>query len=429
MNAPDRLTRKSIAALVAAWFGWGFDVFDALLFSYVAKPTFASLLPGATDAEVNLGLAVLSSLFLVGWATGGILFGRITDRLGRTRTLLFTMVVYSVATAACALAPNVWMLGLFRVVASLGVGGEWAAGASLVSESLPDRYRVWGGALLFTASPMGLVLANLVNQEIVLGAFAGDPDVGWRVAFAVGLVPAVFAFTIRLFVREPERFVTLTHAPGGGAASEPRGRVRELFHPRFRRRTWTGLALATVALILWWGVGVFLPKLLPDWAHAAGLGAAEAKAFAAQGNDFFNVGGVVGALLTAPLSLWLGRRATLGVYFLAGFGLLWWTFRFAHSADARLALLFALGCAIFGIFGVFAFYLPELFPTRLRGTGAGFCYNTGRYLAAAGPLLTGSLSVAGTTLAEAMSYIGFFAIAGFLVLPFSIETRGRPLED
>lgn len=417
------MTKQAFFALLAAWFGWGFDVFDALLFSYVAKPTFASLVPGATDDDVNQGIAILSSLFLVGWATGGILFGRITDRWGRTRTLLITMVLYSVATAACALAPNIWVLGACRLIASLGVGGEWAAGASLVSESLPERYRVWGGALLFTASPAGLLLANYVNQSIVQGAFAAEPDLGWRIAFAVGLVPAAFAFCVRLFVKEPEQFRAL--AVQGAPAR--RGTLAELFTPALRRRTWTGLWLATVALLLWWSVGVFLPKLLPELGLSLGMSAQAAADFAGTGNDLFNIGGVAGALLTAPLSLFVGRRLTLGVYFASGAALLYFTFTGTHSADAIHTLLFWLGCAIYGIFGIFAFYLPELFPTRLRGTGSGFCYNTGRYLAALGPLFTGSISQ-GSGLRAAVSYVALFAILGLLVLPFAVETRGRALE-
>jgi MFS family permease len=417
--ATASLTRSSFAALVAAWLGWGFDVFDALLFSFVARPTLATLMPGSTDDEVNLALAVLSSLFLVGWATGGILFGRITDRLGRTRTLLITMITYSVATAACALSPNIYLLAAFRVIASLGVGGEWAAGASLVSEALPDRWRIWGGALLFTASPMGLVLANAVNNVVVQGWFAHDPEMGWRMAFLSGLLPAAFAFVIRLAVKEPERF----RAHAGDAH---RGELRELFHPPWRRRTVTALVLATSALVTWWGVGVFLPKLLPEWAAAAGLRGAEAEAFAARGNDLFNFGGVAGALLTAPIALWVGRRPAFALYFTAGLGLLGWTFGFDHSHEARQALLFFVGVTVYGIFAIFAYYLPELYPTRLRGTGAGFCYNTGRYLAAAGPLFTGTLSRE-VGLTQAVTYLALFYVLGLLALPFAVETRGAAL--
>jgi MFS family permease len=419
--AAERLTRASVLALAAAWLGWGFDVFDALLFSFVAKPTLTSLLESPTDEEINLALAVLTSLFLVGWATGGILFGKITDRLGRTRTLLLTMVTYSLATAACALAPSVWLLAIFRFVASLGVGGEWAAGASLVSESLPDRYRVVGGALLFTASPLGVELANAVNDLVVLDWLAGRPDLAWRVAFLTGIIPAGLALLIRITVKEPERF----RAHAGDAH---RGEIRELFHPPWRRPTIAALTLATSALIVWWGVGAFLPKLLPEWAAEAGLTGTAANEFASRGNGLFNWGGVAGALATAAFAQVLGRRPTFALYFAGGLALLLVTFGTPHPPGTRHALLFFVGLTVFGVFGLFTYYLPELFPTRLRGTGSGFCYNTGRYLAAAGPLITGVLSRAGG-LSEAVTYVGLFYAAGLAALPFAPETRGKGLPE
>jgi MFS family permease len=419
--APERLTRPALLALVAAWLGWGFDVFDALLFSFVARRTIATLMPGSTEETVSRSLAILTSLFLVGWATGGILFGRITDRLGRTRTLLVTMVIYSVATAACAAAPNLWLLGLCRLIASLGVGGEWAAGASLVSESLPERWRVTGGALLFTASPLGIELANWVNDLVVVRWFGDEPDLGWRIAFLTGLIPAAFAFLIRLTVREPERFTAHTR-------DAHRGELHELFHPPWRRRTLTGLALSTSALIVWWGVGAFLPLILPEWAAEAGLAGKAATDFARDGNALFDWGGVAGALLTAPLAELLGRRLTLALFFGGGFAVLTATFGGEAAVGTRQTLLFFTGVTVFGIFAIFAYYLPELFPTRLRGTGAGFCYNTGRYLAAVGPILTAELGLR-RGLSAGVTYIAFFYVVGLLCLPFSTETKGQALPE
>ena len=144
----------------AAWLGWGFDVFDGLLFNYVAPncvPTLLHLPLGSPQAKAAAlhWTGVLTSLLLVGWAVGGIVFGRVADRIGRRRTLLLTMVLYSIGTAACALAPNLLWLALFRVVASLGIGGEWAAGAAMVAEVVPEHRRVEAGALLYTSSPLG----------------------------------------------------------------------------------------------------------------------------------------------------------------------------------------------------------------------------------------------------------------------------------
>src|SRR5213594_2038721 len=197
--------------LFAAWLGWGFDIFDGLLFNYVAPncvPTLLGLQIGSPEARAaTLKYAgIVTSVLLVGWAIGGILFGRICDRIGRTRTLLLTMAMYAVGTALCAIAPNMAFLILFRVIASLGIGGEWAAGASMVAEVVPERRRVEAGALLYTSGPMGLFLATFLTKLIQSVAFPGNPEVAWRYVFLFGLVPAGIAFFVRMFIKEPERW-------------------------------------------------------------------------------------------------------------------------------------------------------------------------------------------------------------------------------
>src|SRR5713226_2272786 len=205
------MTGYQWTVLLAAWLGWGFDVFDGLLFNYVAPncvPALLHLTPGtaAAKAATLQWTGVLTSLLLVGWAVGGIVFGRVADRVGRTRTLLLTMLLYALGTAACALAPNLWVLALCRVVASLGIGGEWAAGASMVAEVVPEKRRVEAGALLYTSAPLGLFLAGFVNFQIAGVAMKANPEVSWRYVFLCGLIPAAVAFVVRLFVKEPERW-------------------------------------------------------------------------------------------------------------------------------------------------------------------------------------------------------------------------------
>jgi len=202
------LTRYQWTVFVAAWLGWGFDVFDGLLFNFVAPvclPRLLGVAPG--DPRVATATGAVTSLLLVGWATGGIVFGWLTDRIGRSRTLLVTMVTYATATAACALAPNVWVLAALRFVASLGIGGEWAAGASLVAEVFPPERRIAGGALLYTSAPLGILLAGFVNDLFTrqIAVVAAQPDLAWRLVFLSGLVPAAVALWIRRHVREPER--------------------------------------------------------------------------------------------------------------------------------------------------------------------------------------------------------------------------------
>src|SRR6187401_2724961 len=216
VNAPGQRTLLDMngyqwLVLFAAWLGWGFDVFDGLLFNYVAPnvvPTLLGLPIGSTAAKaatLKWG-GILTSILLLGWAAGGILFGQIADRIGRTRTLLLTMLMYALGTAACAAATNIWMLIAFRVVASLGIGGEWAAGAAMVAEVVPEKRRMEAGALLYTSAPLGLFLARFANSIIAGDLLKGNPSTSWRFVLLCGLIPAAVAFVVRIFVREPERW-------------------------------------------------------------------------------------------------------------------------------------------------------------------------------------------------------------------------------
>src|SRR4051812_32518369 len=185
-----RLTRYQWTVLFAAWLGWGFDVFDGLLFNYVAPNAVPALLgltrgtPAASGATINW-TGILTSLLLLGWAAGGILFGYVADRVGRTRTLLITMFMYSLGTAACAFAPNMWALLLFRSIAALGIGGEWAAGAAMVAEVVPEHRRVEAGALLYTSSPLGLVLAAVGTYHAPGVYFRSAPGISSPCGFLV----------------------------------------------------------------------------------------------------------------------------------------------------------------------------------------------------------------------------------------------------
>src|ERR1700712_5528280 len=174
--------------LFAAWLGWGFDVFDGLLFNFVAPncvPTLLGLTLGSPEAKAATlqWTGILTSVLLVGWAVGGIVFGQVADRIGRTRTLMLTMLLYALGTAACAFAPNLWVLMLFRIISSLGIGGEWAAGASMVAEVVPEHRRVEAGSLLYPSAPVGLFLAPFVNFQIAGNFFKGQPEVSWRYVF------------------------------------------------------------------------------------------------------------------------------------------------------------------------------------------------------------------------------------------------------
>lgn len=425
--------------LFAAWLGWGFDVFDGLLFNYVAPtcvPTLLHLPLGSPEAKAATlrWTGMLTSLLLVGWAVGGIVFGRVCDRIGRTRTLLLTMLLYSLGTAACAFAPNLAWLAFFRLVASLGIGGEWAAGAAMVAEVVPEHRRVEAGALLYSSSPLGLFLATFVTWQIQGVHMSEHPETAWRYVFLTGLIPAAVAFTVRLFVKEPERWKS-------AATNAPPPRLAELFSPRWRATTLSGLAMSVVALITWWSCNAFMPLvangLAATTAAAQQLDAAAARRLGeewkALATNCFNVGGLAGTLFTVPLAKNLGRRPMYFLYYLCSGIAVMCTFGLPMDPHTRLYMYFFIGLSVFGVFGSFTYYLPELYPTRLRGSGAGFCYNAGRVIAAAGPFVVGSMAARGAgALGAALSvlfWVGAVPLAGLLLLPFVIETRGRVLTD
>lgn len=428
--------------LFAAWLGWGFDIFDSLLMNYVAPnavPTLLGIALGTPEAQAATlrWTGILTSVLLLGWCAGGIIFGKVCDRIGRTKTLLLTMLLYSLGTAACAFAPNIWVLLVFRVVSALGIGGEWAAGAAMVAEVVPEKRRVEAGALLYTASPFGLFLATFVTYQVT-GVYFTDPASSWRYVFLFGLAPAAVAFFVRLFIKEPDRWKNL-----GEAKHHPK--IRELFAPKYRALTISGICMAVTALVTWWSCNAFISVVAKglaqrEWtamtqAGVAGLPSMEVmgQQWVRNATNIFNLGGLIATLLTIPAAKLLGRRKMFLIYFLGSAAALMAAFGLDLDPQTRLYMYFPIGLTTYGIFGAFTFYLPELFPTRLRGTGAGFTYNIGRLLAAFGPFLVGSIAASGANSLDSairvLFWVGMVPLIGILTLPLVIETRGKLLED
>lgn len=424
--------------VAAAWLGWGFDVFDALLFNFVAPNCVATLLGlplGSAEARqaTVFWIGVLSSLLLVGWAIGGVAFGWVADRMGRKRALLLTICLYALGTASCAFATDIGQLAVFRFIAALGLGGEWAVGATLLAEAIPDKRRVEAATIVYTASPLGIVLAGAVNHQIAGVWFVDQPDVSWRYVFLCGLAPVAVAVIVRLFVRESESWQQSVDR-----AKPPR--LRELFSPSVRALTISGFIVAGSALLTWWTCNAFTPLLGSTLAteHALRLGlSAEAsmalsEAWKAQASNAFNLGGLLGAFIAIPIAKHLGRRPLFIAYFVYSAVALFAVFGLEIEPETRMRLLFLVGIGVYGVFSAFIFYLPELFPVHLRAMGAGFCYNMGRVIAAAGPLVIGAVSASvggsSTVIIGMLFWVALIPLLTALVAPFIlIETRETKL--
>jgi len=410
--------------LFVAWLGWVFDSMDATIYAIVLHPALEELLSGRGGGpvgadEIGWYGGIILSIFLAGWAIGGVLFGVLADYFGRTKTLIATILIYAIFTGMAALAQDWWHLALYRFLTAFGIGGEWAAGAAIVAEVWPEEKRSKAAGILQSAWAAGFFLAAAVNLAL--------KGYGWRVLFLVGIAPALVALLVRLWVKEPERWVQAHEQDLRAGGS--RIKLPALFQGDLRRPTMVGSALAFVAVFGLWGATNWTPTLigaLPDLRGADKVALAESVSFAIMA---LNLGAVAGYLCFGPLADRFGRRSVFALMCAGSLVMVPLTFLAPHSYGHVLLLLPLLGFFNNGIFSGFPIYLPELYPTRLRATGAGFCFNAGRVLASIGPFLTGFLVAGLGTFGRAASAVALIYLLGLAVLPFAPETRGRPLPE
>lgn len=643
------LTRYHWFVLVVAALGWLFDTMDQQLFNLARVPAMKELVttkdmePAFARAEVSKFAGYATTIFLIGWATGGIIFGILGDRIGRARTMLLTILIYSIFTGTSAMSVGFWDFAIYRFLTGLGVGGEFAVGVALVAEVMPDRARPFALGLLQSLSAIGNITAAIIG--IVLGKLEETGAVGsaWRIMFVIGTFPALLAILIRRRLKEPEQWVQLKAQHDAG--TQKLGSLTELFgDPRWRKRALVGLALASAGVIGLWGIGffsldltrsvfrktfeeelrvqgeasqdlAFVRLVLDKGIQFAGKTNLDAKGLQERqawetllkkipADDLFNFGpktqdvqllaksaqkllaevnavrAAQGVFLVQPqqpdlvkahktlqeevdrhlpitlanvlwtverqvlagkkspeeaaktrqrladliqeeskkhthdytevlkkdlggnsaeqqkildrlrkegvsdawtneymylehltirartlngrLSLWAGITSVminiggfLGIYAFSRFTHLMGrkpafaisfvlallstaaTFWFLNTPSDVFWMIPIMGFCQLSLFGGYAIYFPELFPTRLRSTGISFCYNVGRYVAAVGPSLLGLLTSQVFTEAkgyeEPMRYAGIVMCSVFLiglaVLPFAPETKGQPLPE
>lgn len=422
-EAPTRwyegLTGYHWLVLVVASLGWLFDTMDQWLYVLARRPAIADLLgAGATDAQVAYYSGVVQSIFIIGWATGGFLFGIVGDRLGRTRTMAITILMYAGFTGLSAFAQTWEQFALLRFLVGLGVGGEFAAGAALAAETFPAHARPTALGLMQASSAIGNLMAAVIYRFVA-------PELGWRWVFGIGFFPAILVFLIRLFVKEPARWEQAK------ALGEKLGAFSDLFRdPRWRRHTLVGVGLAAVGVVGFWGIGTWSPDLLTQAINPTNDPVLkplvdERKSYAIMAQQ---VGAFFGMLAWAHLAQRIGRRPTFALTFLACLVIGPATFFLTTSYERALVLFPLLGFFTTALFAGYAVYFPELFPTRLRATGVGFCYNVARYIAAAAPYTFGVLSAA-FNIQWAATIVASVFLLGFVVLLFAPETRGKPLPE
>jgi MFS family permease len=375
-----------------------------------------------------------------------LIFGVMGDRLGRAKTMMITILMYSVFTGLSALSTGFWDFAVYRFLTGMGVGGEFAVGVALVAEVMPDRARPYTLAVLQALSAVGNISAALVSMGMGELVAQGRVDNLWRPMFVIGAVPALLAVVVRWRLKEPERW---QHAAHEDAVAKKLGSYRELFgHPTWRRHALIGLALAFSGIVGLWGIGFFVFDLVADIFRERfvkqGLSGVQLDGEIAKWRGYasmmMNIGGAMGMYGFAILAARVGRKATFAVCFIAALVSTAATFYFLEETHQVFWMIPIMGFCILSLFAGYAVYFPELFPTHLRSTGTSFCYNVGRFVAASGSALTGLLiafyaDAEATTGDDAMpmryaglTMCGIFLL-GLLVLPFAPETKGRPLPE
>jgi len=399
-------------------------------FALGRQPAITQLLRGgATPGAVAEYSGYATSVFMIGWASGGVLFGILGDRIGRVKTMTLTVLFYSVFTGMSALSIGAADFMVYRLVTGLGVGGMFAAGVALVAETMPDSARPFALGWLQAFSTVGNMTAAIIGMALGGLQQAGMVTSAWRWMFAVGGLPALLCVWIARRLHEPEQWQKAR------LDKTKLGSMGDLFSdPRWRRHAIVGLLLAFSGVVGLWGIGYFSYDLLRTVFDRTSLTAGEKTFWIGTTSLLQNFGAFLGVYAFTRVTQRIGRRRAFAWSFLAALVATSFTFAFLRRFSDIFWMIPLMGFTHLALFGGYSIYLPELFPTRLRSTGTSFCYNVGRFVAAAGPLALGLLtSRVFVHQAEPMRWAGVTMSLVFLVglatLPFAPETLGRPLPE
>jgi len=426
----DGVTGYQWIVVIVASCGWLFDCMDQRIFVLARKSALEELLRGDGQAlaAINTYIGYATTSMILGWATGGIIFGVMSDRVGRVKTMAATLLVYSGFTGLSGLAHGWIDFTIYRFLVGLGIGGMFGAATALVAETATQRFRATALGILQALSATGNILGSLISLQIAPGAtrLLGDYS-GWRVLFFVGILPALLIVPIVLLLREPQSW--LDARAGARAAPQQRaiGSPAELFRDRrWRRNTIVGLFLGVSGMIGLWGIGFFSPELISTALEGAPQNVVDSVR--GWGTALQDVGSFFGMIVFTFLAATVSRRLAFLFALLLSMVVTMYVFKSLNTATDAYWMLPMMGFAQLAVFAGYSIYFPELFPTRLRGTGVGFCYNTVRYLAAPAPILFGYLATR-MSFRDAAMLMATVYLVGVVALIWAPETKGRPLPE
>ena len=406
----QELTTYQWRVLLCACLGWALDIMDGYLYAIILFPAMSDLLGTTEAAVIGWYGGIVLSIFMIGWALGGLIFGPIADQYGRAKTMAITILVYATFTGLCGIAGSWWELAIYRFLTGLGIGGEWAAGAALIAESFPEKSRAKAAGIMQASGGIGFFLATALY--LVIGPY------GWRWVFALGVMPAIVAFYVRYSLEEPSRW---------SKAKQLGNPFPALLAPAVRRDVLVGSGLAVVATFGYQGAVQWVPSWIAAMLHAQGNRAVIPQVSLIT--TTLTTGGIIGCLCMPFIAERWGRKGALFIYFLGALLSVPTTFLFTKEFTHAVLASPVMGFFTAGVTTAFAIYFPELFPTKIRATAQGFCFNFARFFSAGGPLLAGVLTAKHGSFAPAIATIGLVYMLGLIVLIFARETRGQPLPD
>lgn len=452
------VTRYQWTVLIIASLGWVFDVFEGQIFVASMNEAMPSLLQAEfheLDVKARAGrIAFYNNIalgaFLLGGALGGVGFGILSDRIGRKRAMTYTIVTYSAFTCLSALSMSWWHLAGFRFLVALGVGGEWAVASTFVAEVFPKRARAYSLGIFHASSVFGTYLAVLAGVFIIGNPALqseANPTLPWRLGFALGVLPALLIIWIRQKLEEPESWER-ARTTAREDIEKQLGSFSGLFTRQLRAKTIVGVGLAAVGLATFWGVHIYGKDVLRNRIESRYLveypdaevlqrraeilkpHRAEIKRWEMLGMFLVTTGGGLGLVSFGPLCERIGRRGAFLFFHLGGLVGALVLFRVLDGVGVLLFALPIFGFLTLGMHAGYAIYFPELFPTRLRGTGSGFCFNVGRIFAAPILVLRGLMQQNwGLSMPDAASALSLLFLVGAFLLLFAPETKGCELPE
>ena len=418
-----KLNHQQITGFWGSWSGWMLDGMDSFIYALVLAPAMTELLPRsgitATPAHVGFYGSILFAMFLVGWGVSFI-WGPVADKFGRKNTLAGTILLYALFTGLAALSQNIWELAVFRLIAGIGIGGEWALAGTYIAESWPEDRRKMGAGYLQTGYYAGFFVAAALNYTV--GA-----HFGWRAMFLCGVSPVLVSVWILSRMTESVKWEHKRAA----VVSQPLARI---FSKPYRRQTFVMSTLLTVAIIGLWAGAVYEPTALIQLAKKSGMSIPQAIHTASLGTAILSAGTILGCLVLPPMAEAIGRRTTLALYFVLMFVAIIAAFGWAFYLPTGTALpVFIVALFFLGVgganFAMFSLWLPELFPTEIRATAFAFCTSIGRLIGAGvNFVLAGAVLHVGT-IGTPVAYTAIAFAVGLLIIPLSRETRGQALPE